>query len=66
MGRVHGVQTLFFRVHQAASGTYIDLIAHNMHVQGLIFGVHVELLQIFLGVQLSRSADWHERRLKLI
>ena len=45
---VHGVQTLFFRVHQAALDTYIDLIAHNTRVQGLIFGVHVELLQSLL------------------
>ena len=57
---VHGVQTLFFRVRQAALGTYIDLIAHNTRVQGLNFGVHVELLQIFLCVQLPRSADWLE------
>ena len=55
---VQGVQTLFFRVHQAALGTYIDLIAHNTRMQGLNFGVHVELLQIFLCVQLPRSADW--------
>ena len=55
---VHGVQTLFFRVHQAALDTYIDLIAHNTRMQGLNFGVHIELLQIFLCVQLPRSADW--------
>ena len=55
---VHGVQTLFFRVLQAALGTYIGFIAHNTRVHGLHFGVHVELLQIFLSVQLPRSADW--------
>ena len=53
-----GVQTLFFQVHQAALGAYIDLIAHNTYVQDLIFGVHVKPLQIFLCMQLPRSADW--------
>ena len=32
--------------------------AHNTRVQGLIFGVHVDMLQIFLCVQLPRLADW--------
>ena len=47
----------FSRVHQAALGTYFDLNAYNTRVQGLIFGVQVDLLQIFLCVQLPRSAD---------
>ena len=44
-------------MHEAALGS-MKLQVNNGRVQGLIFWVHIDLLQIFLCVQLPPSADW--------
>ena len=57
---------LILTVHQATLGYKYEppgepmssLYAYNGRMQGLIFGVHLDLQQIFLCVQLPRSADW--------
>ena len=40
-----------------------SLYTYNGRVQGLIFGVHLDSQQIFLSVQLQRSADWPKREI---
>ena len=47
-----------FRLYEAPGEPKINLFAYNAHMQGLIFGVHIKLLQIFLCMQSPRSADW--------
>ena len=47
----------FFPMHQAGE-PMLSLYSYSARVQGLLFGVHFDLLQIILCVQLSRSTDW--------
>ena len=46
--------------------TILGLYAYNACVQGLIFEVHFDLLQIFLCVQLLHSADWTGGQLSIV
>ena len=46
------------RYYETPGLSTLSLKAYNAHVQGLIFGVHFNLQQIFLCVQVPRSADW--------
>ena len=47
-----------FGFYEVPGEPKINLFAYNAHMQGLIFGVHIKLLQIFLCMQSPRSADW--------
>ena len=46
-----------FRYFETPGESILRLYAYNERVQGLI-GVHFDLQQIFLCVQVPRSADW--------